>query len=175
MCTVEAKKRPLRRDTISPALISVLVFPVREGPCGILCLTGHGAVRYAQRSANTCFFSRTVRWFTPGPNLAFRQDKESMNPDEAVVLRTYSSEAVASIADSRLRFEGIEAHIQKDDCGGAYPSLQMSRGVRLLVKPEDLQDADKILNEMEAEESGKAERRSESRRWQTNKLKLEAL
>ncbi len=84
-----------------------------------------------------------------------------MNLDEAVVLRTYASEAAARIADSRLGFEGIEAHIQKDDCGGAYPSLQMCGGVRLLVKPEDLEDAEKILHEMEAEQSGKLERETE--------------
>lgn len=43
-------------------------------------MTGHGAVRYAQTSANTCFFSRatTVRWFTPGPTSAFRQDAEKI-------------------------------------------------------------------------------------------------
>ena len=84
-----------------------------------------------------------------------------MNLDKAVVLRTYASEAIASIAHSRLGFEGIEAYIQKDDCGGAYPSLQMAGGVRLLVKPEDLEDAREILNEMEAEESGKGVRESE--------------
>jgi len=80
-----------------------------------------------------------------------------MNLDKAVVLRIYSSEAAASIADSRLGFEGIEAYIQKDDCGGAYPSLQICGGVRLLVKREDLEDAEKILHEMEAEDSGKVE------------------
>lgn len=84
-----------------------------------------------------------------------------MNLDEAVVLRTYANEAIASIAETRLAFEGIETHIQKDDCGGAYPSLQLCRGVRLLVKPEDLDDAEKILNEMEAEESGEFEREAE--------------
>ena len=77
-----------------------------------------------------------------------------MNLDEAVVLRTYANEAIAILAETRLGFEGIETHIQKDDCGGAYPSLQMCRGVRLFVRPEDLGDAEKILNEMEAEESG---------------------
>jgi len=84
-----------------------------------------------------------------------------MNLDAAVVLRTYTNEAVAGIAASRLGSEGIEAHIQKDDCGGAYPSLQMSGGVRLLVKPEDLKDAQTFLNEMEAEDSGKIEREEE--------------
>jgi hypothetical protein len=82
-----------------------------------------------------------------------------MDFDEAVVIRTYASEALASIAESRLRFEGIEAHIQKDDCGGAYPSLQICRGVRLLIKAEDLEDAENILNKMEAE---KVEREPET-------------
>ncbi len=80
-----------------------------------------------------------------------------MNPDKAVVLRTFANEVGANIAASSLGCQGIETHIQKDDCGGAYPSLQMAGGVRLLVKPEDLEDAEKILNEMEAEDSGEAE------------------
>jgi len=78
-----------------------------------------------------------------------------MDLGEAVVIRTYANEALASIAESRLRFEGIEAHIKKDDCGGAYPSLQMCGGVRLLVKAEDRQDAENILNKMEAEKVGR--------------------
>ncbi len=92
-----------------------------------------------------------------------------MNLDKAVVLRTYASEVVAGIAESRLRVEGIEARIQKDDCGGAYPSLQMCRGVRLLVKPEDREDAEKILSEMEAEESGKVEQEEERDDRETTK------
>ena len=37
-------------------------------------------MRYAQGSENTCFFSSatTVRWFTPGPNPAFRQDADKI-------------------------------------------------------------------------------------------------
>ena len=92
-----------------------------------------------------------------------------MDLDEAVILRTYASETAASIAASRLGSEGIEAHIQKDDCGGAYPSLQMSGGVRLLVKPGDLKVAQAILNEMEAEESGKIERETEQEDPETTK------
>jgi hypothetical protein len=95
--------------------------------------------------------------FTLRQKPAFRQDYEAMNPDETVVLRTYAGETAASIAASRLGAEGIEAHIHKDDCGGAYPSLQMAGGVRLLVKPEDLKDAEKILNEMDAEDSEEVE------------------
>jgi hypothetical protein len=89
---------------------------------------------------------------------AFTQDKDTMNLDGAVVVRTYAGEMVASIAAARLGSEGIEAHIQKDDCGGAYPALQMSGGVRLLVNPEDVGNAQKILNELEAEDSGASQR-----------------
>lgn len=86
-----------------------------------------------------------------------------MNSDQAVVLRTYPSEAAASIAASRLEFEGVEVHLQKDDCGGAYPSLQMCRGVRLLVKSEDLEDAEKIVSKLDAEESRTVESETERR------------
>jgi hypothetical protein len=91
------------------------------------------------------------------PRPPSNKDEQSMNLDEAVVLRTFASEAVASIAAARLGSEGIEAHIQKDDCGGAYPSLQVSGGVRLLVKPEDLADAEKILDGMDVEGFGEVE------------------
>jgi len=103
----------------------------------------------------------TASSLTPWPTPAFRQGKETMNSDKAIVVRTYVSEAAASIAASCLESEGIEAHIQKDDCGGAYPALQMSGGVRLLVKAEDLEDAEKILDEMEAEDSEKVEPQEE--------------
>lgn len=80
-----------------------------------------------------------------------------MNRDEAVVVRTYTNEVIASIAASSLGSAGIEAQIQKDDCGGAYPALQMARGVRLLVKPEDVEEAEKILLDMEMQDTGEAE------------------
>ncbi len=72
-----------------------------------------------------------------------------MNLDDLVVVRTYAGEMEASIAASRLGSEGIEAHIHKDDVGGAYPPLQMSGGVRLLVKPDDLKAAAEILSKAE--------------------------
>lgn len=83
--------------------------------------------------------------------LAFSRHEESMNRDKAVVIRTYVTESDAIIARSRLRFEGIEALMQKCNSGVAYPSLQMIRGVRLLVQPENHDDAEKILNQMEVE------------------------
>jgi hypothetical protein len=80
-----------------------------------------------------------------------------MNLDKAVVVGTYAGEMVASIAAARLGSESIEVHIQKDDCGGAYPPLQISSGVRLLVNPEDVEEAEKILSELEAEDTRASE------------------
>jgi predicted Fe-Mo cluster-binding NifX family protein len=85
------------------------------------------------------------------------KDEEAMRLDNTEVVRTYANEAAANIAASSLESQGIEAYVQKDDCGGAYPSLQMAGGVRLLVMSEDRESAEKVLSEMEAEESGKAE------------------
>ncbi len=72
-----------------------------------------------------------------------------MNLDNLMVVRTYPGEMEASIAASCLEAEGIEIHIHKDDVGGAYPALQMSRGVKLLVNPDDLERAERILSEAE--------------------------
>ncbi|MEW6532753.1 MAG: DUF2007 domain-containing protein [Thermodesulfobacteriota bacterium] len=84
-----------------------------------------------------------------------------MNLDHLVELRTYSSDVTASIAAARLGSEGIEAHIQKDDCGGAYPSLQMVGGVRIFVRPEDRERANEILEKIEAEDSKVIEQEEE--------------
>lgn len=84
-----------------------------------------------------------------------------MNLDEAVVLRTFAHEFEANFAASSLNSQGIETHIQKDDVGGAYPSLQMARGVKLLVKREDRKAAEEILDEIEAEHAGRIEQEEE--------------
>ncbi len=76
-----------------------------------------------------------------------------MNLDDAVLLRTYSNEAEAGLVASGLESEGIKTYIRKDDCGGAYPALQMSGGVKLLIRPEDMERAEEILREMETEDS----------------------
>ena len=76
-----------------------------------------------------------------------------MNLGRAVVLRTYTSEALASIVAARLESQGIEAIVQKDDAGGAYPALQMSTGVRLLLDPDALPEAERILSEIESQKS----------------------
>ncbi len=83
------------------------------------------------------------------PESSLWKDEETMNLDNLMVVRTYPGEMEASIAASCLEAEGIEIHIHKDDVGGAYPALQMSGGVKLLVNPDDLERAERILSEAE--------------------------
>ncbi len=72
-----------------------------------------------------------------------------MNLDDAIVLETFPNRIEAEIAAGLLESEGIEAMVMADDAGGAYPSLQFVRGVRLLVAAEDQYRAREILKDME--------------------------
>jgi len=76
-----------------------------------------------------------------------------MNVDKAVVIKTFSNEMFARIASLHLEALGIESLVQKDDCGGVYPQLQLAGGVRLLINPEEEERVEAILNEMEHEQS----------------------
>ncbi len=67
------------------------------------------------------------------------------------VIRIYGDERLAEQACSRLRAEDIESFIWKDDCGSARPWLQMYTGVRLAVREDDAEAAEKILDRIEAD------------------------
>lgn len=64
-----------------------------------------------------------------------------------ITLEVFGSEIEAELARERLEVSGIEAHISKDDAGGARPDLQLARGVRLLVFEEDTAAAREILGQ----------------------------
>jgi hypothetical protein len=69
-----------------------------------------------------------------------------LNLNDAVVIETFTSRAVAELAAGLLEAEGIEALVLADDAGGAYPMLQFIRGVRLYVAAEDEARAREILS-----------------------------
>ena len=73
-----------------------------------------------------------------------------MNLDDTVVLETFPNRIAAEMAAGLLESEGVEAMVMADDAGGAYPSLQFIRGVRLLVAKEDEAQAREILAAMAA-------------------------
>ncbi len=73
-----------------------------------------------------------------------------LNLDDAIILETFPNRIEAEIVAGLLESEGVEAMVLADDAGGAYPSLQLYHGVRLLVYREDEARAREILRDMEA-------------------------
>lgn len=72
-------------------------------------------------------------------------------PDEIVLLKQFTSEMDAIFARTLLESEGIEAAIFKDDAGGMEPQFQLTCGVRLMVRAEDLEKARELINETDCE------------------------
>jgi hypothetical protein len=64
---------------------------------------------------------------------------------EPVAVRLFMSTIEAEIAHGALEAAGIEAVVSADDCGGMRPHLQVGR-VALLVRPEDLEEARRVLD-----------------------------
>ena len=62
-----------------------------------------------------------------------------------VSVRTFLNRIEAELALSALEAAGIDAVLQRDDCGGVRPSLWLS-GVDLLVRPEDFRRASDVLD-----------------------------
>src|SRR2546425_4949625 len=66
---------------------------------------------------------------------------------ELVVIRTYQSGLDADLAKSVLEAAGIESIITGNDTARRhYYGLALSQGVDLIVRAEDAEDADKILD-----------------------------
>jgi len=64
---------------------------------------------------------------------------------EPVIVRQFMSTIEAELAMGALHAAGIEAAVSADDCGGMRPHLQVGR-VALLVRPEDVEEAVRILD-----------------------------
>ena len=65
--------------------------------------------------------------------------------DDTAVIKVFSNEIDASIAQQVLQDSGIKAFIFKDDAGGMEPQLQLTNGVRLLVSRSDAERAYQII------------------------------
>ncbi|MDO8722800.1 MAG: DUF2007 domain-containing protein [Syntrophales bacterium] len=68
--------------------------------------------------------------------------------DEIVLLKQYPSEMDAIFARTLLDSEGIQAAIFKDDAGGMEPQFQLTRGVSLMVRAQDLERATALIAEI---------------------------
>jgi len=70
--------------------------------------------------------------------------------DEIAVIKVFSNEIEAAMAQQVLQGSGIKAFIFKDDAGGMEPQLQLSGGVRLVVAQEDAERAFEIVKTFES-------------------------
>lgn len=68
--------------------------------------------------------------------------------EEVTILKTYSSEIEAGIAQQILMENGVRSFIFKDDVGGMEPQLQRINGVRLLIDCLDTERGNEILEEL---------------------------
>jgi hypothetical protein len=65
--------------------------------------------------------------------------------DQSAVIKVFSNEMDAAIAQQVLLRSGIKAFIFKDDAGGMEPQLQLTGGVRLVVSEENAERAYQII------------------------------
>ncbi len=68
---------------------------------------------------------------------------------DVVVVRTFANTVHAGLAASWLAAANIESMTLADDAGGAYPFLQVTRGVKVLVRSEDAARAREVLDTAE--------------------------
>jgi hypothetical protein len=62
-----------------------------------------------------------------------------------VSVRSFGSRPEAELARGLLESVGIPAFVSADDAGGMRPPLQLSQGVRLMVREDDLGRARRVL------------------------------
>ncbi len=79
---------------------------------------------------------------------------------ETTVIQSFNTEARAYLAQLHLEAMGIEAWIEKDDGGGAYPPLQFSNGVHVVVRTADAERAHEILASVAEEDEQIADARA---------------
>ena len=62
-----------------------------------------------------------------------------------VTIQTFLNEFDANLAKSALQDAGIACMISHDDCGGMRPHLDMTQGIKLIVRAEDVGEATEVL------------------------------
>ena len=69
--------------------------------------------------------------------------------DNFITIKSLSSEMEAEIISGKLKANGIESFISKDDCGGTDPVMQTAFGVHIMVKVKDSKEALSLLGDSE--------------------------
>jgi hypothetical protein len=98
-----------------------------EYPRGVTCCSHCGAMLVYRFRTNT-----------PGGH--------GRDAHEFEVVRTFHNAIEANLARTTLTAAGIESVVRIEDyAGGALPHMSFIKGIQLLVRSEDLPDADEIL------------------------------
>ena len=71
-----------------------------------------------------------------------------MPEDSTVRIAIFGSDTEAHIARSLLESNGIPCFVATDDCGGMRTHMQLTTGVRLIVRKSDAEEATRILTEV---------------------------
>jgi len=67
--------------------------------------------------------------------------------EKLVCVKTFPNEEEAQIAQGLLQSNGLEAMVASEDADPARAGFVFGTGVKLLVNPEDLAEAKKILQQ----------------------------
>ena len=76
-----------------------------------------------------------------------------MTANGFIVVKQVRNEQVGRVIVSFLGSRGILARVDEDDGGDMIPSLELSRGVRVLVSEADAEEAMAALGEFEDDDS----------------------
>lgn len=68
---------------------------------------------------------------------------------DIAVIKIFSNEIDAEMAQQMLHESGIKSFVSKDDAGGMEPYLQLTNGVRLIVSQEDAKRASEIVETLD--------------------------
>jgi hypothetical protein len=75
-----------------------------------------------------------------------KQARAELHDVELVVVRSYSTVVDAELAKSALQSVGIDSMVRSDNEGSQSPGLTFSRGAELLVRGDDVEAAEDILD-----------------------------
>ena len=74
--------------------------------------------------------------------------------EDFIVIAVFSTEIEAEFARATLAAAGLESFLKYEDTGHMIPVLQLSQGVRLLVRTADAEEARTILSSQPTEQPG---------------------
>jgi putative signal transducing protein len=69
-----------------------------------------------------------------------------MDGDDLVVIRMFADRFAAEVAQTALEAAGLDCFVRSDDANALEPGLWPGRGVELIVRAEDLAQANEILD-----------------------------